>query len=138
MSAKMNLPLLGGGQWVTPKSNPVSWSYFVNGSDMGGNLDQARMSSFEEDWEAAKEERERRRHDWHYDAPKTHWRQKNGRLIAIARMSDDHLGHCIRFAGSLKQHKSRYWALIAERNQRERSPGPRPRRTTLPRGRGDC
>jgi hypothetical protein len=109
----LNLPMLGGMQHVTRESNPVAWAY-ARGSDMGGNLDCAQ----EAEWDDWQEERNLRKEDWHYDAPRNCWRQRDGTVIGIAKMADSHLGHAIRFAQTKSQHASRLPALLAERKKR--------------------
>ncbi len=113
----MDLPLLGGYQRVTPESNPVAWAY-AHGSDFGGNLDQARMEAWEEEWNELKE----RRKDWHFGIPETHWRQRDGSTIAIKEMTDRHLGYAIRFAQTKRVHRSRLRRLTTEAALRLVSP----------------
>jgi hypothetical protein len=118
----LNLPLLGGYQRVTRESNPVAWAY-AHGSDLGGNLDQAhaeaRAEALDAEFEDRSRERMERRKDWHYDVPKTHWRTATGFSVFITSMNDGYLDNCIRFAETKRQHASRYWILIAERNSRK-------------------
>jgi hypothetical protein len=109
----VNLPLAGGRQEITRESNPVAWAY-AHGSDLGGNLDEARFEA----WELELSEIDRRRVDWHFDVPKTHWRQRDGTSIAIRKMTDAHLGHALRFAQTRKKHASRRAALTAEIQRR--------------------
>jgi hypothetical protein len=47
------------------------------------------------------------------------WRQRDrSKILYISEMSDQHLGHCIRFATTKPQHKSRLGELLAERKRR--------------------
>lgn len=110
----LNLPLLGGYQRVTRESNPVAWAY-AHGSDLSGNLDHASSEALDEAYGRI----ETRKNDWHFDVPETHWRTRDGRVIVISEMEDDHLGHCIRFARTRKRHASRLRSLLAEKNKRD-------------------
>ncbi len=64
--------------------------------------------------------------DWHAqrsdDEPRCsadQWRQRDrGQILYISEMSDSHLGHCVRFASTKEQHRSRLSALLAERDRR--------------------
>ena len=40
-------------------------------------------------------------------------------ILYISEMEDRHLGHCIRFASTKPQHRSRLEALLAERSTRQ-------------------
>jgi hypothetical protein len=117
---RLNLPFLGGRQSVTRESNPVAYAYAVHGSDLGGNLDQARVESWEQDWNELQRERRRRSKDWHYDVPLDHWRTRDGRALPIRQLEDRHLGHCIRFAQTKKPHASRLSALLTEQDRRKK------------------
>jgi hypothetical protein len=64
--------------------------------------------------------------DWHAqrsdDEPRCsadQWRERErSRVLFISEMSDRHLGHCIRFASTKPQHRSRLSCLLAERASR--------------------
>lgn len=64
--------------------------------------------------------------DWHAqrsdDEPRCsadQWRERErSRVLFISEMSDRHLGHCIRFASTKPQHRSRLAILLAERESR--------------------
>jgi hypothetical protein len=64
--------------------------------------------------------------DWHAQRRATEprcgqdqWRTKDRNVIFyMHEMTDSHLGHCIRFASTLVQHRSRLAALLRERNSR--------------------
>ncbi len=48
------------------------------------------------------------------------WRTRDrDEVLFISEMSDRHLGHCIRFASTKPQHRSRLSALLAERAGRQ-------------------
>jgi hypothetical protein len=73
--------------------------------------------------------------DWHAqrseDEPRCsadQWRQRDrGQILYISEMADRHLGHCIRFASTKPQHRSRLSALLTERSARTALNGePRP------------
>lgn len=50
------------------------------------------------------------------------WRQRDrNQILYISEMEDRHLGHCIRFASTKPQHRSRLKGLLAERASRERT-----------------
>jgi hypothetical protein len=118
----MDLPLAGGRQWVTPETHPVSWAYFVHGSDLGGNMDQARAEYYEQELRAMG----RRRRDWHRrrdqsepDCAGHQWRTRDRYVVVdMTDMDDNHLGHAIRFASTKPQHSSRLAALVNERARR--------------------
>lgn len=67
-----------------------------------------------------------RERDWHSqrspDEPRCsadQWRERErSRILFISEMTDSHLGHCIRFASTKPQHRSRLTALLAERSAR--------------------
>jgi hypothetical protein len=103
----LNMPLLGGYQRITPESNPVTWAY-AHGSDLGGNLDNARGEWYEEKWDLDQLA------DWHRGVASDSWRCKDGSSIRICDMNDFHLGHAIRFAQTKSQHHSRIDALTTE------------------------
>lgn len=47
------------------------------------------------------------------------WRARNRVVVTyMTEMTDSHLGHCIRFASTKPQHRSRLSALLAERARR--------------------
>lgn len=47
------------------------------------------------------------------------WRTRDRSIILfISEMTDKHLGHCIRFASTKKQHHSRLAELLRERSNR--------------------
>lgn len=64
--------------------------------------------------------------DWHAqrseDEPRCsadQWRQRDrSQILYISEMADSHLGHCIQFASTKPQHRSRLSALLAERANR--------------------
>lgn len=66
--------------------------------------------------------------DWHTqrheDEPRCaadQWRtRKRSEILFISEMSDRHLGHCIRFASTKPQHRSRLTSLLAECDARSR------------------
>lgn len=70
--------------------------------------------------------------DWHAqrsdDEPRCsadQWRERErSRVLFISEMTDGHLGHCIRFASTKPQHRSRLAALLAERSTRSQDPRP--------------
>lgn len=65
--------------------------------------------------------------DWHAqrheDEPRCsadQWRQRDrSQILYISEMEDRHLGHCIRFASTKPQHRSRLAGLLAERAGRQ-------------------
>lgn len=67
--------------------------------------------------------------DWH--APRNHteprcsadqWRTRDrSEVLFISEMTDSHLGHCIRFASTKEQHRSRLAGLLAERANRAKA-----------------
>lgn len=71
-------------------------------------------------------ERSNRVRDWHTQRSNAEprcsadqWRQRNrSQILYISEMSDRHLWHCIRFASTKEQHRSRLDALLAERADR--------------------
>jgi hypothetical protein len=111
--AWLDLPLLGGNQWVTKESNPIAWAY-MHGSDLGGNLDQAQLEAWEESL------RPRRPRDWHRGLRPYQWRCRDGAVVAIWDMTDTHLGNAIRFAENKPQHSSRLGVLRQEAKRRQR------------------
>lgn len=113
----LDLPLAGGYQRITRESNPVAWAY-AHGSDLGGNMDQARAEAWEHEWS----EKQKLRQDWHIGIPETHWRQRDGSTIAIKEMSDRHLGYALRYVVTKKGHRSRATALMTEAASRLVSP----------------
>lgn len=113
----MDLPLLGGGQWVTKESNPVAWAYH-HGSDLGGNLDKARGEWLAERLTVPRDWHRRRGSDEPPCGP-AQWRTRDRmEVIDMTAMDDDHLGHAIRFASTKPQHASKLSALVAERDRR--------------------
>lgn len=70
--------------------------------------------------------------DWHAqrgdDEPRCsadQWRERERtRVLFISEMSDRHLGHCIRFASTKPQHRSRLSGLLAERTSRSQEHRP--------------
>jgi hypothetical protein len=70
--------------------------------------------------------------DWHAQRTKDEprcaadqWRTRDrAEVLFISEMSDQHLGHCIRFASTKRQHRSRWAALLAERAARNTTKGP--------------
>lgn len=47
------------------------------------------------------------------------WRTRDrNEVLFISEMTDSHLGHCIQFAATKKQHRSRLSQLIKERASR--------------------
>ena len=67
-----------------------------------------------------------RAQDWHSqrseDEPRCsadQWRTRDrSEVLFISEMADGHLGHCIRFASTKPQHRSRLVQLLAERANR--------------------
>ncbi len=70
--------------------------------------------------------REPKERDWHAQRGKNEpraaadqWRTRDRNVVMfMSEMSDSHLGHCIRFASTKAQHRSRLNALLAERAAR--------------------
>lgn len=70
--------------------------------------------------------------DWHAqrsdDEPRCsadQWRTKDRHIVTyFSEMEDRHLGHCIRFASTKPQHRSRLAGLLAERTSRSQEPRP--------------
>lgn len=64
--------------------------------------------------------------DWHAQRTTTEprcgadqWRTKDRDVVMyMHEMEDRHLGHCIRFASTRRQHRSRLTSLLAERARR--------------------
>lgn len=66
----------------------------------------------EQDWHAQRDEHEPR-------CSADQWRTRDrAEVTYISEMSGRHLGHCIRFASTKPQHRSRLAALLAERDAR--------------------
>ena len=66
----------------------------------------------DKDWHAQRSEGECR-------CAADQWRTRNrDEVMYISEMTDNHLGHCIRFASTKRQHRSRLPALLAERIKR--------------------
>lgn len=67
-----------------------------------------------------------RTQDWHSqrneEEPRCaadQWRTRDrNEVLFISEMTDSHLGHCIRFASTKPQHRSRLAGLLAERDSR--------------------
>jgi len=77
----------------------------------------SRLTNFlpdpkERDWHAQRDDGEPR-------CSADQWRQRDRQqILYISEMEDRHLGHCIRFASTKPQHRSRLSALLAERSGR--------------------
>lgn len=68
----------------------------------------------EQDWHTQRGENEPR-------CSADQWRERErSRVLFISEMSDRHLGHCIRFASTKPQHRSRLSALLDERSARDK------------------
>lgn len=66
----------------------------------------------ESDWHTARDETEPR-------CAADQWRtRKRSEILFISEMSNYHLKHCIRFASTKPQHKSRLSALLSEQYRR--------------------
>jgi hypothetical protein len=64
------------------------------------------------DWHAPRNDREPR-------CSADQWRTRDRyEVLFISEMTDSHLGHCIRFASTKPQHRSRLAGLLAERANR--------------------
>jgi hypothetical protein len=69
---------------------------------------------------------EKREVDWHFQRNEQEprcsadqWRtRQRDEVLFISEMSDQHLGHCIRFASTKKQHASRLSFLLEEKARR--------------------
>lgn len=67
------------------------------------------------DWHAPRDEFEPR-------CSADQWRTRDrNTVIFISEMPDSHLGHCVRFASTKPQHRTRLAALLAESFKRARS-----------------
>lgn len=71
-----------------------------------------------------------REKDWHSprtdDEPRCaadQWRTRDrAEVLFISELADSHLGHCIRFASTKPQHRSRLTGLLEERRRRAEVP----------------
>lgn len=67
----------------------------------------------EKDWHSQRSEDECR-------CSADQWRTRDrAKVLYISEMSDSHLSHCIRFASTKRQHRSRLSVLLAERADRQ-------------------
>jgi len=77
------------------------------------NFDAHRAATQAYDWHAARTTEEPR-------CGADQWRTKDrSEVTYMHEMSDRHLGHCIRFASTKQQHRSRLASLLAERERRQ-------------------
>lgn len=76
------------------------------------NFDPHRAPSRAGDWHAARTTDEPR-------CGADQWRTRDrSEVTYMHEMTDSHLGHCIRFASTKAQHRSRLASLLAERARR--------------------
>lgn len=90
----------------------MEWHESVRGyEDFGSNV----PSGVGADWHA-------QRHDAEPRCGADQWRTRDrSEILYMHEMHDRHLGHCIRFAMTKRQHASRLASLLAERAKRDSS-----------------